>query len=281
MQRRDGRWWEPESLCLELSLIHGAAMHRPAISGNQHEPAGGRAQVAMQMQMQTADCVQRCDCGCGRVAVRCGGGSALRRATEHEVVAAGPRVIGTMSRSREMTSATLSADLLQLHHHLYVTADRVCMHRGCARIMLLYTAVKPSSCVRSALRPHHHTARHFCAAVGAAEAGALPVQSFSAPTSSFSPAYPPTAIGSHCDLCAAVTVLLPSLQRGSSKLESLPERMSILRTTHASQNAHQSPLPSGPWICSSQPSCAVQLDYHRPCISLTRLNCFLSNAPIV
>jgi hypothetical protein len=76
----------------------------------------------------------------------------------------------------------------------------------------------------------------------------LPVRSLSARGSS--PAHPRPAIGSHyCALqyAAAVQPCSRCPATCSSKLPSLTARVSILRTTRPSQDAHTSPLPSGPW----------------------------------
>jgi hypothetical protein len=64
------------AVSLELSLLQPCdmrAMHRPAISGNQHEPAAGHAEGARQRRadgrLRACGCGYGCGCGCG--AVRC------------------------------------------------------------------------------------------------------------------------------------------------------------------------------------------------------------------
>jgi hypothetical protein len=122
---------------------------------------------------------------------------------------------------------------LRLHHLHVRPVHALCIRRrGCAPIeLLLYYDVKPSSSLCAA-QHSHHTARRDTVVqpprelrLALSQPGAPPH-----PRSSF-PIHPSAHCNWHCS---------------SSKLTSLTERVSILRTTRSSQDARQTPPSLAP-----------------------------------
>jgi hypothetical protein len=132
---------------LELSLINSAtcaAMHRPQ-SGNQHEPAGGRTARHSEQRATAERCVRCCETGAG----------GRDRTGEHEAVA-GPVLLALAPRPFERCQSSGSyprtpSSWTSRGVRLRANGLRP-VRGGCARIMLLYTAVKPYVTV-SALHP--------------------------------------------------------------------------------------------------------------------------------